>query len=95
MTPGTGCVYQGGLGPDGCPCGSGVMRTISGSWVSIAALFAVSVCAQEAAEDEAAADPAASAQTIELDPNAPPSTRPGCLSIRRVRNFSGLSNELV
>ena len=71
------------------------MRTMSGAWVSITALLAASVCAQEPAEGDAAADPAASAETIELDPNAPPSTRPGCLSIRRVRNFSGLSNELV
>ncbi len=59
-------------------------------------MFAMSAWAQDESESEAGTDAAASeAEDVEIDANAPPSTEPGCFSIRRISNFSPLSDEAL
>ncbi len=59
-------------------------------------MFAMSAWAQDESESEAGADAAASeTEEVEIDANAPPSTEPGCFSVRRIRNFSPLSDEAL
>ncbi len=59
-------------------------------------MFAISAWAQDESESEAGADAAASeAEEIKIDPNARPSAEPGCFSVRRVRDFSPLSDKAL
>jgi hypothetical protein len=59
-------------------------------------MFAMAAWAQDESESEAGTDATASeAEDVEIDANAPPSTEPGCFSVRRIRNFSGLSDEAL
>lgn len=72
------------------------MSRYFGSLSLIIALVAGSVCAQEGAEGDGAADTAAGeAEEVVLDPNTPPSTAPACFSVRGVRNFSALHNQYI
>ncbi len=66
------------------------MNKVHGSFIFTAVtMFAMSAWAQ----DESGTDAAASeVEEVVIDVNAPPSTEPGCFSVRRVRNFSPLSN---
>jgi hypothetical protein len=64
--------------------------------VFAATITVMSAWAQDEAENEVGEDAAASeVEEVEIDPNAPPSTEPGCFSVRRIRNFSGLSDEAL
>lgn len=59
-------------------------------------MFAMSAWAQDESESEAAVDAAISeAEEIKIDPNARPSAEPGCFSVRRVRDFSPLSDKAL
>ncbi len=73
------------------------MNKVNGSFIfTVVTMFAMSAWAQDESESEAAVDAAASeAEEIEIDPNARPSAKPGCFSVRRVRNFSPLSDEAL
>ena len=66
------------------------MNKVHGSFIFTAVtMFAMSAWAQ----DESGTDAAASeVEEVVIDVNAPPSTEPGCFSVRRVRNFSPLSD---
>ncbi len=70
------------------------MNKVNGSFIFTAVtMFAMSAWAQDEPESEARADAAANeAEEVEIDPNAPPSAEPGCFSVRRIRNFSPLSD---
>ncbi len=69
------------------------MNKVHGSFIFAAVtMFAMSAWAQ----DESGTDAAASeVEEVVIDVNAPPSTEPGCFSVRRIRNFSGLSDEAL
>ena len=73
------------------------MNKVNGSFIFTAVtMFAMSAWAQDESANEAGANAAASeAEEVEIDPNAPPSAEPGCFSVRRIRNFSPLSDEAV
>jgi len=73
------------------------MNKVNGSFIfTVVTMFAMSAWAQDESESEAPVDAAASeVEEIEIDPNARPSAEPGCFSVRRVRNFSPLSDEAL
>ncbi len=73
------------------------MNKVHGSFTfTLITMFAMLAWAQDEAENEAGENVAASeVEEVEIDPNAPPSTEPGCFSVRRIRNFSGLSDEAL
>ncbi len=73
------------------------MNKVNGSFIfTVVTMFAMSAWAQDESESEAAVDAAASeAEEIEIDPNARPSAEPGCFSVRRIRDFSPLSDEAL
>ncbi len=73
------------------------MNKINGSFIfTVVTMFAMSAWAQDESESEAETNAAASeAEEVEIDPNAPPSAEPGCFSVRRIRNFSPLSDEAL
>ncbi len=70
------------------------MNNVHSSFIFTAVtVFAMSAWAQDESESGGAADAAASeAKEVVIDANAPPSAEPGCFSVRRVRNFSPLSD---
>ncbi len=73
------------------------MNKVQGSFTFTAiTMFAMLAWAQDEAENEAGENVAASeVEEVEIDPNAPPSTEPGCFSVRGIRNFSPLSDEAL
>jgi hypothetical protein len=73
------------------------MNKVNGSIIFTAAtMFALSAWAQDESDSEAGAEAAASeVEEVVIDVNAPPSTEPGCFSIRRISNFSPLSDEAL
>ncbi len=73
------------------------MNKVNGSFIFTAVtMFAMSAWAQDESESEAAVDAAISeAEEIKIDPNARPSAEPGCFSVRRVRDFSPLSDKAL
>ena len=73
------------------------MNKVNGSFVCTAVtLFAMSAWAQDESESAAATDAAVSeVEEVAIDTNAPPSTEPGCFSVRRIRDFSPLSDEAL